>query len=104
MKTSFIGFRISPEELGRLDELCAKHNSKRGTWCRDQSLDGTVTQPNPIAEEQWIKLAALGSNFNQSIKAVNSGRLAPEFKEQLNALQDLLRKIRGDLHDRKAHL
>jgi predicted transcriptional regulator len=104
MKTTAIGFRISPDELRKLDELCTKHNSKRGTWCRDQALNGQVVQRNPIAEEQWLKLAALASNFNQSIKAVNFGRLAPEFGEQLRCLEEILREIRRRLHDTKAHL
>jgi len=97
MRTTFIGFRISPEELARLDELCVKRGSKRGTWCREQALNGTVTQPNPVAEEQWLKLAGLASNFNQSAKAINSGRLVPEFGDQLRDLEELLAEIRTKL-------
>ena len=89
-RTKFISFRITPEEYQQINNKCKATTGKKISiyvrsilfegkvtiLTRDQSLDAFMTELIKLRNE----LSAIGNNYNQAVKRLNTYKDYPEVK------------------------
>lgn len=97
----WLNTRLTEAELHALDELLEALGTTRAEFMRKAMREATAAGPDPIKNdmktfrEAVYQLAAVGRNFNQMVRVMNSGdQPDPErLRAMLEEIRSVLRKL-----------
>ena len=92
-----VSVRLNSAELADLDSARALVRMQRGEYLRSASrgvLPPTIPQIN---REAWANLARVAANLNQYQQAINAGTVHGHPPELIQALAELVQKLRDEL-------
>ena len=98
-KTKVVAFRVTPEDLARLERGAANEGYHRpSTWARDVALEqaGGAGRDHRILPDLLRQIGKVGVNVNQMAKVANTTkaiRSEAELQEIMVELSDLMRRI-----------
>jgi hypothetical protein len=91
-----VSVRLNPAELALLD--AKRGRLARGEWLRAAALHHLPpSPPDPIALDQWQRLARVGANLNQMAAAINSARLSGAMLPDVGDIRAVLVELRSAL-------
>ena len=92
-----VSVRLNSAELADLDSARSLVRMQRGEYLRSASrgvLPPTIPQIN---REAWANLARVAANLNQYQQAINAGTVHGHPPELIQALAELVQKLRDEL-------
>ena len=92
-----VSVRLNSAELAHLDSARAGVRMQRGEYLRHASLGKLPPTIPAINREAWASLARVAANLNQYQQAINAGTVHGHPPEVIQALAELVQKLRAEL-------
>jgi hypothetical protein len=92
-----VSVRLNSAELADLDSARALVRMQRGEYLRSASRGVLPPTIPAINREAWASLARVAANLNQYQQAINAGTVHGHPPEIIQALAELVQKLRSDL-------
>ena len=92
-----VSVRLNSAELAHLDSARAGVRMQRGEYLRHASMGKLPPTIPAINREAWASLARVAANLNQYQAQINAGGVHGHPPEVIQALAELVQKLRSDL-------
>lgn len=92
-----VSVRLNSAELAHLDSARAGVRMQRGEYLRHASMGKLPPTIPAINREAWASLARVAANLNQYQQAINAGTVHGHPPEVIQALAELVQKLRSEL-------
>ena len=92
-----VSVRLNSAELAHLDSARAGVRMQRGEYLRHASMGKLPPTIPAINREAWASLSRVAANLNQYQAQINAGGVHGHPPEIIQALAELVQKLRSDL-------
>ena len=92
-----VSVRLNSAELAWLDSTRASVRMQRGEYLRHASMGKLPPTIPAINREAWASLSRVAANLNQYQQAINAGTVHGHAPEVIQALAELVQKLRAEL-------
>lgn len=97
LRSHTVSVRLNSAELAHLDSARAGVRMQRGEYLRHASIGKLPPTIPAINREAWASLARVAANLNQYQAQINAGGVHGHPPEVIQALAELVQKLRSDL-------
>lgn len=97
LRVHTVSVRLNPAELAWLNDVRKMVHMERGEYLRHASMGKLPPTIPSINRESWASLSRVIGNLNQYQAAINAGTATGYPQEVIQALRDLVQKLRSEL-------